>query len=78
MIPVEGDSIDYIFTDPPFGENIYYSDLNYLVEAWHRVLTEAKPEAIVDKAKKKDILDYQALMRACFDEYARVLKRAAG
>jgi len=73
-IPAGDDSVDYVFTDPPFGENIYYADLNYLVEAWHRVLTEAEPEAIVDKAKKKDILDYQALMRACFDEYARVLK----
>src|SRR5690606_34677999 len=27
-------SIDYIFTDPPFGENIYYADLNFLVESW--------------------------------------------
>ena len=30
--------VDYIFTDPPFGENIYYADLNFLVESWHRVL----------------------------------------
>ena len=73
-IQTHNDSIDYIFTDPPFGENIYYADLNFLVEAWHRVLTEAEPEAIVDKAKKKDILHYQTLMRACFEEYARVLK----
>jgi len=73
-IPIHDSSIDYIFTDPPFGENIYYADLNYLVESWHRVLTEAEPEAIVDKTKNKSILDYQALMRACFDEYARVLK----
>lgn len=29
-----GNSIDYIFTDPPFGENIYYADLNHLVESW--------------------------------------------
>ena len=32
------------------------------------------PEAIVDSGKKKSIFDYQDLMRACFDEYARVLK----
>ena len=32
-------SIDYIFTDPPFGENIYYADLNFLVESWHKVKT---------------------------------------
>jgi DNA modification methylase len=66
--------IDYIFTDPPFGENIYYADLNFLVESWHRVLTNAKPEAIVDRAKDKTLTDYQRLMQQCFEEYYRVLK----
>ena len=66
--------IDYIFTDPPFGENIYYADLNFLVESWHRVLTNAKPEAIVDKFKKKGLPEYQQLMQRCFAEYCRVLK----
>jgi len=67
-------SIDYVFTDPPFGENIYYADLNYLVESWHRVLTRAEPEAIVDRAKGKSVADYQHLMQRCFAEYCRVLK----
>jgi hypothetical protein len=67
-------STDYIFTDPPFGENIFYADLNFLVEAWHRVLTNAKSEAIVDRAKKKTLTDYQRLMQQCFEEYYRVLK----
>jgi len=61
-LPPPDDSVDYVFTDPPFGENIYYADLNYLVESWHRVLTRPKPEAIVDRAKKKGLLDYQHLM----------------
>jgi len=73
-IPVLDDSIDYVFTDPPFGENIYYADLNYLVESWHRVLTRTEPEAIVDKAKKKGLPEYQHLMQRCFEEYCRVLK----
>ena len=68
------DSIDYIFTDPPFGENIYYADLNFLVESWYGVLSNAKAEAIVDKFKNKALPDYQELMRRCFSEYYRVLK----
>ena len=68
------DSIDYVFTDPPFGENIYYADLNFLVESWHRVLTASRPEAIIDRAKDKTITDYQRLMQGCFAEYRRVLK----
>ncbi len=66
--------MDYIFTDPPFGENIYYSDLNLLVESWHGVLTSTAPEAIVDRVKRKEAGDYQRLMRNCFEEYHRVLK----
>lgn len=46
-------SVDYIFTDPPFGENIYYSDLNTLVEVWHAVMTNSETEAIVDKVKER-------------------------
>ena len=73
-IGAPADSIDYIFTDPPFGENIYYADLNFLVESWHGVMTDTETEAIVDRAKKKSTVDYQDLMRRCFVEYHRVLK----
>ncbi|MDA3168936.1 DNA methylase [Pseudomonas aeruginosa] len=73
-LPLADNSIDYIFTDPPFGENIYYADLNFLVEAWHGVTTDAKPEAIIDKFKHKALPDYQHLMQRCFAEYNRVLK----
>lgn len=73
-IPIGDKSIDYIFTDPPFGENIYYADLNFLVEAWHGVMTATANEAIVDRAKKKGLNEYQELMKRCFKEYHRVLK----
>lgn len=73
-LQVPSGSIDYVFTDPPFGENIYYSDLNFLVESWHGVFTNTQPEAIVDRVKSKDILQYQHLMKRCFAEYYRVLK----
>ena len=67
-------SVDYVFTDPPFGENIYYADLNFLVESWHRVLTNPGPEAVVDRFKGKGLPEYQRLMQRCFAEYNRVLK----
>jgi len=73
-LPVLDGSIDYIFTDPPFGENIYYSDLNFLVESWHGVKTDSDPEAIVDRVREKGIPEYQHLMYSCFAEYYRVLK----
>lgn len=73
-LPLPESSVDYIFTDPPFGENIYYADLNFLVEAWHGVVTKAPAEAIVDSFKDKDLPWYQNAMQAAFSEYFRVLK----
>lgn len=73
-LPLSDNTVDYIFTDPPFGENIFYADLNFLVEAWHGVTTDAGPEAIIDRFKKKALPDYQHLMQRCFAEYQRVLK----
>ncbi len=67
-------SLGYIFTDPPFGENIYYADMNILVESWHRVFTNTKTEAIIDGHKGKGLPEYQRLMLDCFREYYRVLK----
>jgi 16S rRNA G966 N2-methylase RsmD len=74
LMPLADNSVDYIFTDPPFGENIYYADLNFLVESWHKVFTDSKPEAIVDQAKDKDLIDYESLMQKCLRKYCDVLK----
>jgi hypothetical protein len=73
-LDIPDDSVDYIFTDPPFGANIPYADLNLLIESWHRVLTNPTVEAIVDEPKGKDLAAYQHLMQKCFDRYYRVLK----
>lgn len=73
-ILLANDSIDYIFTDPPFGSNIMYSELNFITESWLRVYTNNKKEAIESKAQNKSILAYQDLMTDCFKEYCRVLK----
>lgn len=71
---IPGDTIDYIFTDPPFGNNLNYSELNFLWEAWQHVLTSNQDEAIMNPVQKKGLLDYQDLMTKCFSEYYRVLK----
>jgi len=73
-LKIPPNTIDYIFTDPPFGSNIMYSELNFLWEAWLRVFTNNKPEAIVNKVQKKGLAEYQELMERCFAECYRILK----
>ena len=71
----DGDAyVDYIFTDPPFGGNLMYSELNFLWEAWLQVTTENRPEAIQSSVQGKGLPEYQELMTQCFAEYYRVLK----
>lgn len=66
--------IDYVFTDPPFGGNLMYSELNFLWEAWLKVFTNTGPEAIENSTQGKGPREYQELMERCFREYYRVLK----
>ncbi len=71
---IPNNSIDYIFTDPPFGDNIMYSELNYVNECWNKVLTNNEKEAIMNKTQGKSLSDYQGLMNRALGEYYRVLK----
>ena len=73
-VNVKDNAIDYIFTDPPFGANIMYSELNFIMEAWLKVFTNTSKEAIENKTQSKNLLDYQRLMIDSFKEYYRVLK----
>jgi hypothetical protein len=73
-LPIPSSSIDYVFTDPPFGQNFFYSELNFIIESWHKVFTNNTNEAIVSEFQKKTTEKYQELMRSCFAEYGRVLK----
>lgn len=71
---VPENSIDYIFTDPPFGGNLNYSELSFIWESWLKVKTNNKEEAIMNSVQGKELLEYQELMTKCFCEYARILK----
>lgn len=73
-VQIPGESVDYIFLDPPFGANIMYSELSYLREAWLKVFTNSEPEAIENKTQGKGIDEYRSLMTSCFGEAYRILK----
>lgn len=71
---IKSNSIDYIFTDPPFGSNLMYSELNYITEMWLKVTTNIKDECIINASQGKVLYSYQGLMTSVFNEYYRVLK----
>ena len=69
------ESVDYIYTDPPFGANIIYSDMNLLLEGWLKVNTNNGEEAIVDETANKTEFVYSTLMKECFSQCYRKLKK---
>jgi len=71
---VPQESVDYIFTDPPFGESLQYAELNMFVEAWLRVKTVVEEDCVLNYVHKKDLLFYSSMMVGAFKHYARILK----
>jgi 16S rRNA G966 N2-methylase RsmD len=77
-LPLADSSVDYVFTDPPFGSNIFYSDMNLFQEAWLGELTDESKEAVVDRTDNGDQTRtaerYEQLLTGALKEGHRVLK----
>jgi DNA modification methylase len=78
-LPIPDSSIDYIFTDPPFGGNLYYADVALLWEAWLGRFTDETQELVYNRQRAKDknfrtIETYARGMKEAFSEMFRVLK----
>lgn len=73
-MPLEAASVDYIFTDPPFGDYIPYAEINQINELWLGRSTDRSREVIVSPSQAKGVAEYGAMMGSVFKELARVLK----
>lgn len=67
-------SIDYVFTDPPFGDFIPYAEVNQINELWLPRKTDRASEIIISSSQKKDVSCYQKMMTQVFSEVHRVLR----
>ena len=75
-------SVDYIFTDPPFGSNIFYADCNLIAESWLGGLTRVADEVVINRTLRpeqggKSLGDYGVLMAKSLNQAHRVLKDGA-
>jgi len=67
-------SIDYAFTDPPFGGNIPYAEINFLNEGWLNRFTDRAEEAIISRSQGKGLSEYESLVTSALSEVRRILK----
>ncbi len=82
LVGLPDKSVDYVFTDPPFGSNIFYADCNLIWESWLGGLTNVAAEAVVNRSLVperggKTVGDYERLMTSALAEVYRVLKADA-
>ena len=70
----EDHTIDFVFTDPPFGDFIPYAEVNQINELWLEKSTKREKEIIISASQNKGILDYQTMLSKVFSEIKRVLK----
>ena len=68
------DSIDYIFTDPPYGDSIAYLGLSMFFNSWLGLKPAYSREIIYDPFRGKRYDDYHNRMQKVFSELYRVIK----
>lgn len=78
-LPLDRDSVDYVFIDPPHANRIPYMEQSFLWNAWLRLDQglDWENEIIVSDAKErpeKNAENYRALLGLAFSEIQRVLK----
>jgi len=67
-------SVDYVFVDPPFGANLQYTELSFVVESWLKVVTSNKEEAVVNKTREITVDAYTNRIRDSLRSVYRMLK----
>lgn len=71
---IKSGSVNYCFTDPPYGDSIQYSELSMVWNAWLKKVFDNKNEVIINRTQNKDDQDYKELLTKVFAETYRVLK----
>lgn len=79
MAEIPNDSVDYIFTDPPYGGTVQYGELNFVWESWLGLNTDwHDQEIIVNRTRNKSLQDWADMMLLAMKECYRVLKPGRG
>lgn len=74
VLEEKDNTIDFVFTDPPFGDFIPYAEVNQINELWLEEMTQRDKEIIISVSQSKGIQDYKAMLTKVFSEIKRVLK----
>jgi 16S rRNA G966 N2-methylase RsmD len=75
LASISSNSVDYIFTDPPYGGSVQYGELNFVWEAWLDTDTRWHAgEIVVNETRHIAETGWALQMKHAFNECFRVLK----
>ena len=67
-------SVDYVFTDPPYGGAVQYFELSALWASWLKIELNSKDEVTINNQQDKDFNYYHKMLTAAFKQVYDVLK----
>lgn len=77
MSEIKVASVDYLITDPPYGDTIQYSELSYIWNCWLEKEFDIENEVIINPVQKKGRNEYYNQIVSFVGEVNRVLKKDA-
>lgn len=77
MYEIKVASVDYLITDPPYGDTIQYSELSYIWNCWLEKEFDIENEVIINPVQKKGMNEYYNQLVSFIGEVKRVLKKDA-
>lgn len=69
-------SVDYVFTDPPYGDSVPYFEQSIIWNSWLRLEPDYQKEIVISDSnqRKKNIKVFERDINSAFSEIRRILK----
>ena len=71
---IENDSIDYVITDPPYGEAIQYSELSFIWNCWLGNEKTPENEVIINPSQNKGADYFYTMIEKSIESISKKLK----
>lgn len=72
--PLDDGEVDYVFTDPEYGDSVQYFELSYMAASWLDTETNWEDEIVVNPRQEKRRDRYEQMLSEAFDEVFRVVR----
>jgi len=73
-MPLPEESVDYVFTDPEYGDSIQYYELSYMASKWLRIETNFAKEIVVNPKQGKTPEVYRDALCEAFKKIYKTLR----